>query len=49
MRRGSSIPDSGPANIGKHEDIEHATPEELQGDEWDQYGRISGFLSRPRA
>ena len=37
------------SKLGKHEDIEHATPEELQGDEWDQYGRISGFLSRPRA
>ena len=37
------------SKLGKQEDIEHATPEELQGDEWDQYGRISGFLSRPRA
>ena len=36
------------SKLGKHEDIDHATPEELQGDEWDQYGRISGFMSRPR-
>ena len=36
------------SKLGKYEDIEHATPEELQGDEWDQYGRISGFMSRPR-
>ena len=36
------------SKLGKHEDIEHATPEELQGDDWDQYGRISGFMRRPR-
>ena len=37
------------SKLGKLEDIEHATPEELQGDEWDQYGRIAGFMSRPRS
>ena len=36
------------SKLGKHEDIEHATVEELQGDRWDQYGQISGFMYRPR-
>lgn len=36
------------SKLGRYEDIEHATPEELEGDGSREYGRIIAFMRRPR-
>lgn len=36
------------SKLGDFEDIEHATPEELEGDGRYEYGRIVAFMRRPR-
>ena len=36
------------SKLGRYQDIEHATPEELEGDSNGEYGRIVAFMRRPR-
>ena len=36
------------SKLGDFEDIEHAAPEELEGDGRYEYGQIVAFLRRPR-
>lgn len=36
------------SKLGRYQDIEHATPEELEGDGNREYGRIVAFMRRPR-
>ena len=36
------------SKLGDYEDIEHDTPEELEGDGRFEYGRIVAFMRRPR-
>lgn len=36
------------SKLGRYQDIEHATPEEMQGDGRLEYGRIVAFMRRPR-
>ena len=37
------------SKLGKYEDIEHGSPESLQGDGFGEYGSVVLFMSRPRS